>query len=74
VQWTDVNDDAQTWLDGHGDPNPVTISLNGANIERDGGGSIQMGDQVEVEAMTDSTGNNLVAVNVEADSESGGDS
>jgi hypothetical protein len=76
VQWTDVNDDAQTWLDAQmpPDPNPVTISLNGANIERDGGGSIQMGDQVEVEAMTDSTGNNLVAVNVRADSESGGDS
>jgi hypothetical protein len=73
VQYEDVNDAAQTWLDGHGDPNPVTISLNGASIERDGGGPIQMGDDVEVEAMPDSTGNNLVAVTVQADSENGDD-
>ena len=39
VQWTEVNDTAQTWLDGHGDPNPVTISLAGANIESGGRGN-----------------------------------
>jgi hypothetical protein len=73
VMWTDVNDAAQTWLDSQTpkDPNPVTISLNGASIERDGGGPIQPGDDVEVEAMTNGT--SLVAVHVEADSNSGGD-
>jgi hypothetical protein len=74
VQWTEVNDAAQNWLDTHKDqttgqdPNPVTISLNGANIERDGGGTIQSGDEVEVEATTTPDGNSLVAVHVEADS------
>ncbi len=71
VQYDEANDTAQAWLGTHGNPNPVTISLAGANIERDGGGSVQPGDEVELEATTDSTGNNLVAVNVHADSGQG---
>src|SRR5262249_14497462 len=97
VQWTETNDAAQTWLDAHGDPNPVTISLNGADIEdgdghegdqgEDGqgdgatgatgdaavhadsssGGTIMVGDQVEVEATTTPDGNSLVATEVHAE-------
>ena len=65
VQWAEVNDAAQAWLDAQSpaDPPTVTISLVGANIERDGGLPIQNGDQVEAEVTTDSSGN-LVAVDV----------
>jgi len=74
VTYTDVNDDAQAWLDAHGDPQPVTISLNGADVERDGGPPVQVGDGVEVEATTDSSGANLVALDVHAEApDNGGD-
>ena len=68
VTYDEVNDTAQAWLDAQNpkDPTTVTISLVGANIERDAGLPIQQGDRVEVEAMTD-TGGNLVAVNVHAE-------
>jgi hypothetical protein len=38
VQWSEVNDAGQSLADAHGDPNPVTISFAGANIETRGGG------------------------------------
>ena len=66
VQWTETNDAAHTWLAAHANPNPVTISLAGANIEREGGLPIQTGDRVEIEATTDTGGTNLIAVNVHA--------
>jgi hypothetical protein len=67
VQWNDVNDSAQTWLDANGDPNPLTISLAGANIERGGGGPIQSGDEVEVEATPGTDGTGVIATDVHAD-------
>ena len=66
VQWTEVNDSAQTWLDANGDPNPVVISLAGAAVDTLTGGSIQPGDQVEVEATTSLDGTSLDAVTVHA--------
>ncbi len=67
VQWSEVNDGAQAWLDAQSpaDPNPVTFSLAGASVERDGGGTPQAGDRVEVQA-TD-TGSGLAAVEVSAE-------
>jgi hypothetical protein len=69
-----VNDAAQAWLDAQTptkDPNPVTISLNGANIDNQSGQPIQAGDDVEVEATTDTSGTHLIAVNVHADTPAG---
>jgi hypothetical protein len=66
VQWTETNDAARAWLASHGNPNPVTISLAGARIEREGGLPIQTGDRVEIEATTDTSGANLIALGVHA--------
>ena len=81
VQWSETNDAATTWLAAHGNPNPITMSVVGANVETGGGHhggesstgsgaagapSIQVGDQVEVEATTSADGAGLVAVNVHA--------
>jgi Ca2+-binding RTX toxin-like protein len=68
VQVTKANDTAQTWLDGHGDPNPVVIALTTTtHIEVEGGGAIATGDRVEVEAMTSADLSSLVAVAVQTD-------
>jgi len=61
---TDTNDAAQAWLSANGSPTSVDISLAGASIEVDGGGSIAVGDQVEVSANV--AGSSLVAVDVQA--------
>ena len=67
VQWTHVNSTAQAWLDGHSDPNPVTIGISTTTrIERDGGSAIQVRDRVELEASPSVDLSSLVAVVVEA--------
>jgi Ca2+-binding RTX toxin-like protein len=69
VQWNDVNDTAQAWLDAQvpADPNPLPISLAGANIETEDNAAIASGDRVEVEATTSTDGSSVVAVAVHAE-------
>ena len=69
VQWSEVNDTAQTWLDAQvpADPNPLTISLSGANIETEDNAAIAPGDQVEIEATTSTDGSTVIAVAVHAE-------
>jgi len=64
ITYNDVSDAAQAWLDANGDPTSVDISLVGASIEVDGGGSLAVGDDVEVAANANGTA--LVAVDVQA--------
>ena len=64
VQSLAVSDTAQAWLDANGDPDPVTISLGGANVVTSSGGPIAPGDLVALEAATSPDGAHLVAVNV----------
>ena len=65
VQWSDVSDAAQAWLASNGDPATVTFDLTGATIEVDGGGSLAVGDTVEVAATAN--GAVLTAVDVQAE-------
>jgi Ca2+-binding RTX toxin-like protein len=65
VQYSDVNDSAQTWLDANGDPNPVTIALTPATHVEDG--PAQTGDQVEVDAQPAADPTSLEAVVVSVD-------
>jgi Ca2+-binding RTX toxin-like protein len=76
VQWSEVNDTAQAWLDAQApaDPNPVTISLAGANIETEDNAAIAPGDQVEIEATTSTDGSTVIAVAVHAEHGNQGDS
>jgi hypothetical protein len=64
VTIADNNDAAQAWLDKNGDPTAVDISLVGASIEVDNGGTLVMGDDVEVAA--NANGSSLTAVDVQA--------
>lgn len=66
---SDENDAAQAYLTGLGNPKTVTFDITHAQIERDGGGKIQVGDGVEVASNLNGTA--LVAVSVQAGS--GGD-
>jgi hypothetical protein len=69
----DNSDAAQAWLDANSDPTSVDISLTGANIEVDNGGTLMAGDAVEVAANPSSTtlaGSTLTAVDVQAESPS----
>jgi hypothetical protein len=70
VQWIGANPNAHTWLDAHGDPNPVTIGLTSTTrVEREGGGDIATGDAVELEATPTPDDSSLLAVVVEAHAE-----
>jgi hypothetical protein len=60
----DNSDAAQAWLDANGDPTAVDISLVGASIEVDNGGTLVKGDDVEVAA--NANGSSLTAVDVQA--------
>lgn len=64
ITYGDVNDAARAWLDANGDPTSIDISLVGASIEVDNGGSLVKGDDVEVAANANGTA--LVAVDVQA--------
>jgi hypothetical protein len=61
---SDQNDAAQSWLNTNGNPTSVDISLVGASIEVDNGGTLAQGDDVEVAA--NANGTTLVAVDVQA--------
>jgi len=50
IQWSDVNDGAQAWLDANGDPATATFDITSAQINMGDGGSLAAGDQVEVAA------------------------
>jgi Ca2+-binding RTX toxin-like protein len=65
VQYTDVNDSAQAWLDANGDPNPVTIALTPTTHVEDG--PAQIGDRVEVDAQPAADPTSLDAVVVAVD-------
>ena len=75
VQWSDVSDGAQAWLDSQtpADPNPVTFDISTATVEVDGGGSLAVGDDVEVAANPPSSGTTPVAVDVQAEAGDGSD-
>ena len=60
----DENDQAQTWLAANGNPTAVDISLTGASIEVDNGGTLAAGDYVEVAA--NASGSSLTAIDVQA--------
>jgi hypothetical protein len=65
----DHNDLAQAWLDANSNPTKVDISLTGASIEVEGGGSLAAGDDVEVAVNPSSTtlaGSTLTAIDVRA--------
>ncbi len=64
VQVRDANDAAQTWLTANGNPSTVDISLTGASIEVDNGGTLAAGEDVEVAA--NASGSSLTAVDVQA--------
>lgn len=73
VSVTDENDAAQTWLAAQ---NPACVATGlvfdltttPANINVDGGGSLALGDNVEVDAVAGTTNCEPVAVNVNAQS------
>jgi hypothetical protein len=69
VQWSDVNDTAQTWLDSLTPPDPTTVTfdISTASVEVDGGGSLSVGDDVEVAANPPASGTMPVAVDVQSD-------
>jgi hypothetical protein len=71
VQWTDVNDGAQSWLNTQPPPppNPVTFDISSASIELDGGAPLAVGDEVEVASNLPnaSTPTEPVAVDVQAE-------
>jgi hypothetical protein len=68
VQWSHVNDTAQTWLTANGSPNPVKIGLaTTTRVETEGSATIQTGDRVEVEANTGTDLTTLVAAVVQAE-------
>lgn len=80
VQWSDVNDAAQAWLDANSDPATATFDISSAHIDMGDGGAVAAGDQVEVASNpsdpTNLAGSSLVAVSVDgqgSDSQSGGD-
>jgi hypothetical protein len=65
VNYSDVNDAAQTWLDANGDPNPVAFDISSATIQSDTGSSTPAtGDCVAVAASAPSSGVVLPAVEV----------
>jgi hypothetical protein len=69
VQWSDVNDAAQAWLDANGDPATATFDITSAQIDMGDGGAVATGDQVEVAANpsdpTNLQGSTLTAVSVD---------
>ncbi len=66
VHVNDANDGAQTWLDANGDPSIVTFDVSTATINREGGGSLQSGDEVHIEANAPLSGLIWLAVAVDA--------
>ncbi len=69
VQWSDVNDVAQMWLNTLPPPEPtsVTFDISAASVEVDGGGSLATGDDVEVAANPPISGTMPIAVDVQAE-------
>jgi hypothetical protein len=65
IQWTDLNDAAQTWLDANGDHATVTSNISSAIVVVEGGGALMMGDRVETTA--NASGSVLTAVSVVAE-------
>lgn len=68
VQWSDVSNGAQAWLDSQtpADPAVVTFDVSTATVEVDGGGPLAVGYDVEVAANPPSSGTTLQAVDVQA--------
>jgi hypothetical protein len=66
VAWTHASWSAHKWLTANGNPTSVMFDTTSATITRLGGGSIQVGDRVRVEANAPTSGTTLLAVSVEA--------
>jgi hypothetical protein len=64
VQYTGENFAAHSWLQANGNPSTVDFDLTSATVNRVGGGSVQVGDQVFVESNPPSSGTTLLAVRV----------
>ena len=75
VQWSDVNDGAQQWLDSQApmDPNPVTFDISSASIENDTGAPPASPDDVEIAANLPSSTSPTMPVAVDVQISSGAD-
>ena len=76
VQWSDVNDAAQQWLTANGDPGTATFDISSATVDVSDGGTLAVGDEVEVAANPSDpnnlAGSTLSATAVDAQSGQGG--
>jgi len=73
VQYTDVNDPAQAFLDANGDPNPVTANIT-PDTKFEDGGAPAVGDTVKLEAVVNATdATQIDALKVETEDGSGED-
>ena len=68
LQYSNVSDSAQQWLDSHANPTAVTFDISTANISRSGGGALQVGDVVRVRADLPTSGTVFTAISVESTS------
>lgn len=66
-----ANDAAATWLAANSNPTIVTVDTSAARIEREGGGSLTVGDKVVVHALAPQSGTVLVGVELDAAPASG---
>jgi len=66
-----ANDAATTWLAANQNPTTVTVDISAARIEREGGGSLTVGDRVVVHATQPTSGKILLGVEIEATSNNG---
>ena len=62
----EANRPARTWLGVNGNPTSVVVDLTTAEIHRQGGGSVQVGDKVEPSANAPTSGTTLLGVEVQA--------
>lgn len=66
VTYRDTNDAGQAWLTANGTPTSVTFDITSASIQREGGGSLAVGDVVQIQATAPTSGTTLIASQIEA--------